>query len=219
MARYTEARCKLCRREMTPLMLKGQRCLTDKCPLKGKKKYPPGPPRKRRAKMSDYAVQLREKQKIKRSYGLLEKQFRLLFADALRFKGVTGANMLSLLERRLDNVLYRMGFAMSRSQARQFVMHKKVMVDGRMVDIPSFRVKEGTTVEIKDDFKTNTMIEDSIQLSKATDSVASWVDVDFENKKGKVTRMPAKDDIIGKLASKDKAGYFNEQMVVELYSK
>ena len=152
MGRYTGPRCKLCRREMTPLMLKGQRCLTDKCPVKGKKKYPPGPPRKRRAKLSDYAVQLREKQKIKRSYGLLEKQFRLLFQDALRMKGVTGDNMMSLLERRLDNVVFRMGFASSRTQARQLVKHKHVMVNGRVVDIPSFRVVEGTVVAIRENY-------------------------------------------------------------------
>jgi small subunit ribosomal protein S4 len=107
MAKYTGPRCKLCRREMTPLMLKGQRCLTDKCPLKGDKKYPPGPPRKRRGKISDYAVQLREKQRIKRTYGLLEKQFRINFENANKMRGVTGENMLSLLESRLDNVIYR----------------------------------------------------------------------------------------------------------------
>lgn len=219
MARYTGARCKLCRREMVPLMLKGQRCLTDKCPLKGKKKYPPGPPRKRRAKLSDYGVQLREKQKIKRTYGLLEKQFRLTFEDALRVKGVTGENMLSLLERRLDNVVYRMGFAASRAQARQFIMHNHVSVDGNTVNISSFRVKEGNVVEIRDHFKDNVMLEDSIQLSKATDAVAPWVEVDFENKTGKIVRMPVRDDISGKAAGKDKAAYFNEQIVVELYSK
>jgi small subunit ribosomal protein S4 len=123
MAKYTGPRCKLCRREMTPLMLKGQRCLTDKCPVKGKRKFPPGPPRRRRGKMSDYAVMLREKQKIRRMYGILELQFRGLFDDAMRMKGVTGDNLMSLLERRLDNVVYRMGFASSRSQARQIIQH------------------------------------------------------------------------------------------------
>ena len=125
---------------MQPLMLKGQRCLTDKCPVKGRKKYPPGPPRKRRAKMSDYAVQLREKQKIRRTYGLLEKQFRLYYEDASKMKGVKGDNLLSLMERRLDNVVYRMGLASSRSQARQLVQHKHIIVNGKRVDIPSFRV-------------------------------------------------------------------------------
>jgi len=210
MAKYTGPDCKLCRREMQPLMLKGQRCLTDKCPLKGKKKYPPGPPKKRRAKMSDYAVQLREKQKIKRSYGLLEKQFRRLFEAANRMKGVTGDNMLSLLESRLDNVVYRMGFASSRTQARQLVQHKHIMVDGRVVDIASFKVKENSMVEIREGFKENTVLEDSIKLSKAVDSIPEWVDVDFEKKAGKVIRLPLRSDVLAD---------FNEQLVVELYSK
>lgn len=209
MAKYTGPSCKLCRREMTPLMLKGQRCLTDKCAVK-KKKYPPGPPRKRRTKLSEYGVQLREKQKIKRSYSLLERQFRLVFEEASRMKGVTGENMLSLLERRLDNLVYRMGFASSRMQARQFIQHGHVMVNGILVDIPSFRVKEGMNVEIKEDFKGNTILEDAIKLSKAISSVPEWVEVDYEKKTGKVLRLPNRQDI--------KAN-FNEQIVVELYSK
>ncbi len=195
---------------MQPLMLKGQRCLTDKCPLKGDKKYPPGPPRKRRAKMSDYAVQLREKQKIKRSYCLLEKQFRRTFDEAARMKGVTSDNMLSLLERRLENVVYRMGFASSRSQARQLVHHKHISVDGRTVDIPSFVVKENMVVAISDKFKTNAILDDSIKLAKAVDSIPEWVEVDFDNKSGKISRLPIRADIVSE---------FNEQLVVELYSK
>ena len=210
MAKYTGPRCKLCRREGTPLMLKGQKCLTDKCPVKGKKKYPPGPPRKRRGKMSEYAVQLREKQKIKRSYGLLENQFRNLFESANRMKGVTGENMLSLLERRLDNVIFRMGFASSRMQARQLVQHKHVMVNSRVVDIASFRVKEGCVIEIRENFKNNTVMDDSIKLAKATDSVPEWMEVDHEKKVGKILRIPVRADILND---------FNEQLVVELYSK
>lgn len=210
MGRYTGPRCKLCRREMTPLMLKGQRCLTDKCPLKGKKKYPPGPPRKRRAKLSDYAVQLREKQRIRRSYGLLENQFRLLFQDALRMKGVTGDNMMSLLERRLDNVVFRMGMASSRTQARQLVKHKHITVNGRTVDIPSYRVAEGSTVAIRDKYAGNAMIEDSVKLAKATDSIPGWIEVDFEKRSGKILRLPARADLTSN---------FNDQLVVELYSK
>jgi len=210
MGKYTGPRCKLCRREMTPLMLKGQRCLTDKCPVKGKKKYPPGPPRKRRAKMSDYAVQLREKQKMRRSYGLLEKQFNLLFKDALRIKGVTGDTLMSLLERRLDNVIYRMGFASSRMQARQLVKHKHIVVDGRVVDIASFRVDEGSVVSVRENYAGNVMIEDSIKLAKATDSVPSWIEMDFEKRSGKIVRLPVRDDI---------TSIFNDQLVVELYSK
>ncbi len=210
MGRYTGPRCKLCRREMTPLMLKGQRCLTDKCPVKGKKKYPPGPPRKRRAKMSDYAVQLREKQKIRRSYGLLEKQFRLLFQDALQKKGVTGDNLMSLLERRLDNVVFRMGFASSRSQARQLVRHKHVLVDGKTVDIPSFRVKENNVISVREKYAMNAMIDDSIKLAKAIDSVPGWMEVDFEKRSGKIVRLPVREDLTTS---------FNDQLVIELYSK
>ncbi len=210
MAKYTGPRCKLCRREMVPLMLKGQRCLTEKCPVKSKKKYPPGPPRKRRAKLSDYAVQLREKQRMRRHYGLLEKQFHLIFEDALRIKGVTGDTLMSLLERRLDNVIYRMGFASSRSQARQLVKHKHIVVDGRVVDIPSFRVDEGTLVSVQETYAVNVMIEDSIKLAKATDSVPGWISVDFEKRSGKIVRLPVRDDITSS---------FNDQLVVELYSK
>ena len=191
-------------------MLKGQKCLTEKCPVKGKKKYPPGPPRKRRGKMSEYAVQLREKQKIKRTYGLMESQFRTLFENANRMKGVTGENMLSLLERRLDNVVYRMGFASSRMQARQIVQHKHVMVNGRVVDIASFKIKDGAVVEIRENFKENAILEDSIKLAKATDSVPAWVSVDHEKKIGKVVKLPERSDILND---------FNEQLVVELYSK
>lgn len=210
MGKYTGPSCKLCRREMQPLMLKGQRCLTDKCVLKGKKKYPPGPPKKKRSKMSDYAVMLREKQKIKRSYGLLEKQFRLLFDDANRMKGVTGDNMLSLLERRLDNVIYRMGFASSRRQARQLVQHGHVMVNNVLVNISSFSTKENMLIEIRDYHKANTLMDDSIKLAKATDSIPEWVSVDFDKKTGKISRLPIRSDI---------KAVFNEQLVVELYSK
>jgi small subunit ribosomal protein S4 len=216
MARYTGPVCKLCRREMQPLMLKGQRCMTDKCPLKEgashtkTKKYPPGPPKKRRTKMSDYAVQLREKQKIKRSYCLLEKQFRRTFHEANRMKGVTGDNMLSLLERRLENVIYRMGFATSRNQARQLVHHKHVTVNGKVVDIPSFLVRESMVVMICENFKQNPFLEGSIMLTKASESVPEWLEVDFENKSGKILRLPVRADI---------AADFNEQLVIELYSK
>jgi len=209
MAKYTGPSCKICRREMTRLMLKGQRCLSDKCALK-KKKYPPGPPRKRRSKLSEYGIQLREKQKIRKSYGLLENQFRRLFKEASQMKGVTADNMLSLLERRLDNVVYRMGFASSRMQARQFIQHRHMIVDGIIVDIPSFRVKEGMVVEVVDQFKNNVMVEDAIKLSKAVGSIPEWVDVEFEAKKGKILRLPEREHVTGN---------FSEHLVVELYSK
>lgn len=210
MGKYNGPRCKLCRREMVALMLKGQRCLTDKCPIKGKKKYPPGPPRKRRAKLSDYAVQLREKQRIRRSYGLLEKQFKLLFKDALRMKGVTGDNMMALLERRLDNSVFRMGFASSRMQARQLIKHKHINVNGRVVDIPSYRVNEGMIVSLREQYMANVVVEDSIKLAKAIDSVPAWIEVDYEKRSGKIVRLPAREDITTN---------FNDQLVVELYSK
>lgn len=210
MAKYTGPSCKLCRREMQPLFLKGQKCLSDKCPIKGKKKYPPGPPKKRRAKMSDYAVMLREKQKIRRSYGLLEKQFRRLFDDATRMKGVSGHNMLSLLERRLDNVVYRAGFASSRNQARQLVQHGHVYVNGTKVDVSSFRVKEGAELSIAPDFLENVMLEDANKLAKATDSVPEWIETDFDKKTARITRLPIRSDVTAE---------FNEQLVVEYYSK
>lgn len=209
MAKYTGPSCKLCRREMVPLFLKGQRCLTDKCAIK-KRKYPPGPPRKRRTKLSDYAVQLREKQKIKRSYGLMEGQFRRVFFDAARAKGITGAQMLTFLERRLDNVVFRMGFASSRMQARQFVHHRHLMVNGQIVNIPSYRIHVGDVIELRENFKTNVMLEDSIKLSKAVGSVPAWIEVDYEKKSGKIVRMPERSDL---------TATFNEQLVVELYSK
>ncbi len=209
MAKYTGPLCKLCRREMTPLMLKGRRCLTDKCAIKHKK-YPPGPPKKRRIKLSDYGVQLREKQKIKRSYMLLETQFKRVFEEATRLKGVTGENMLVLLERRLDNVVYRMGFASSRLQSRQLVQHGHVIINGKRVDIPSYQVKVNDIVEIKEDFKNNAILEDAIKLSKAVGSVPQWVEVDYEKRNGKIIRLPERKDI---------ELIFNEQAVVELYSK
>ncbi|MFH0975518.1 MAG: 30S ribosomal protein S4 [Spirochaetota bacterium] len=210
MAKYIGPSCKLCRREGMPLMLKGQRCLTEKCAVK-KKKYPPGLPKKnRRSKYSDYAIQLREKQKIKRSYGLMEGQFRRVFEKSTRMRGVTGDNMLSLLERRLDNVVYRMGFASSRMQARQLVNHKHILVNGVIVNISSFVVIEGATIEVKIKFKENSMLKDSIKLSKATNSVPEWVSIEFEEARGKVLRLPTRQDITDN---------FNERLVVELYSK
>jgi small subunit ribosomal protein S4 len=190
-------------------MLKGRRCLTDKCAIKHKK-YPPGPPKKRRIKLSDYGVQLREKQKIKRSYMLLETQFKRVFEEATRLKGVTGENMLVLLERRLDNVVYRMGFASSRLQSRQLVQHGHVIINGNRVDIPSYQVKVNDTVEIKEDYKNNAILEDAIKLSKAVGSVPQWVEVDYEKRNGKIIRLPERKDI---------EPIFNEQAVVELYSK
>ncbi len=209
MAKYTGPVCKICRREGTPLMLKGQRCLTEKCSIK-RKKSAPGPQRKKKGKISDYCEHLREKQKIRKSYGVLEKQFRLNYDEAQNMSGKTGENLLSLLERRLDNVVYRMGFASSRMQARQLVQHGHVMVNGKKVDISSYRTKENTVVSLAGDFSNNAHLAEAIKLSKATNSKPEWLEVDYDAKSGKVVRVPKREDIT--LAC-------NEQLVVELYSK
>jgi small subunit ribosomal protein S4 len=190
-------------------MLKGQRCITEKCGLK-KKKNVPGQIAKRRGKLSEYGHQLREKQKIRKTYGVLEKQFRSTFAEASRLKGVTGDNMLSLLERRLDNTLYRMGFAASRSQARQFIQHGHVLVNSIRVDVSSYVTRENDEIVIADAFKENAILTEAIKLSKAVSARPEWLDVDFEKKTGKVLRAPRREDIMMN---------FNEQLVVELYSK
>jgi small subunit ribosomal protein S4 len=209
MAKYTGAKCKICRREGVQLMLKGQRCLTEKCGIKRKKNVP-GQIAKRRGKLSEYGIQLREKQKIRKSYGVLEKQFRLVFAKAAHQKGITGDNMLALLERRLDNAIYRMGFAASRAQARQFIQHGHVLVNNHRVDIASYTLKANDEVAIAEDFKENAILAEAIKLSKAVSAKPEWLEVDFEKKSGKVIRVPYRQDILMN---------FNEQLVVELYSK
>ena len=209
MAKYTGPRCKICRREGVQLMLKGQRCLTEKCVLKSKKNVP-GQLAKRKGKLSEYGLQLREKQKIRKAYGVLEKQFHTNFEEATRMKGLTGENMLSLLELRLDNALYRMGFASSRSQARQFVQHGHVCVNGKRVDVSSYILKESNVVEIAESFRENTALLEAVKLSKAVSAKPEWIEVDFEKKSGKIVRIPRRQDILMN---------FNEQLVVELYSK
>ena len=149
MARYTSAQCRLCRREGMKLFLKGERCLTSKCSLE-RRAYPPGQHGQGRIKRSDYGLQLREKQKVRRMYGVLEKQFRLYYQRAARMKGVTGENLLQLLERRLDNTVYRLGFANSRKDARQLVNHGHLVFNGRRVDIPSIQIKEGDVIEVRE---------------------------------------------------------------------
>ena len=191
---------------MVPLFLKGQRCLTDKCAIK-KRKYPPGPPRKRRTKLSDYGVQLREKQKIKRMYGLMEGQFRRVFEDASRAKGVTSAQMMSLLERRLDNVVYRMGFASSRMQARQFVQHRHVTVNGKIVNIPSFLLRPGDIVAVRERSKTLEVITNSLAGNSRP---YPWLEWDNNLMSGKFMSYPERQDIPENI---------REQLIVELYSK
>ena len=208
MARNTEAVCRLCRREGMKLFLKGDRCFKDKCAIE-RRNYPPGQHGRRRSKLLGYGIQLREKQKVKRIYGLLESQFRLAFARAERRKGITGANLLEELERRLDNVVYSLGFAASRAQARQLVRHGHVSVDSRKVSIPSFRVGKGQVVSIKDKSRANEQIKASVETARAR-GVPAWLDLTPESFSGRVVELPKREDI--KLP-------ITEQLIVELYSK
>lgn len=208
MARYTGSVCKLCRRERQKLMLKGQKCFTEKCPIE-KRNYAPGQHGlSRRSKVSEYGIQLREKQKIKRSYGLLETQFRNYFEKASRQKGRTGENLVKLLERRLDNVVYRLGFAPSRKSARQLVRHRHIIVNDQLVDIPSFLVTPGDVIKIKDRSKKLDMIHSSLKRIK--DSMYSWLSVDKATLSGTFLQVPERSEIPLNA---------NEQLVVELYSK
>jgi small subunit ribosomal protein S4 len=208
MARYTDSVCKLCRREKQKLFLKGQKCYTEKCPIETKN-YPPGQHGlSRRSKVSEYGVQLREKQKIKRSYGLLETQFRNYFEKANKQKGRTGENLIQILERRLDNVVFRLGFASSRKQARQLIKHRHVIVNERLVDIPSFLLDAGDIIKIKDKSKKLDAIHSS--LKRVKDSTYSWLSIDKASLAGTFLQVPDRVDVPLNA---------NEQLVVELYSK
>ena len=208
MARHTEAVCRLCRREGMKLFLKGDRCFKDKCSIE-RRNYPPGQHGRRRSKLLGYGIQLREKQKVKRIYGLLEQQFRLTFQRAERQKGITGANLLEQLERRLDNVVYSLGFAASRAQARQLVRHGHVAINGRKVTIPSFTVAKGQVVSIKEKSRANEQIKSSVETARAR-GVPSWLDLSPETFSGTVVELPKREDIKLPIA---------EQLIVELYSK
>lgn len=209
MARYSDAVCRLCRRENTKLFLKGDRCLSDKCAI-NKRNYAPGQHgQRRRTKLSEYGLQLREKQKVKRTYGLLEKQFRSYFQKAARTKGVTGSELLILLERRLDNVVYRMGFADSRSQARQLVRHGHMRVNGHKVNIPSFLIKQGDVVEPREKSRNTDIIRDSME-HLGQKQIPEWLHVDAHEMRGVVQVLPTREDITMP---------FQEQLIVELYSK
>jgi small subunit ribosomal protein S4 len=190
------------------LFLKGNRCFTEKCAVE-KRNFPPGQHGKRRVKLQGYGVQLREKQKVKRVYGVLEKQFRLTFQEASRRKGVTGEMLLQSLERRLDNVVYRLGFAASRAQARQIVAHGHVKVDGHKVDVPSFQVKPGQVIGLKDKMSKNGQVQAAMQLARGR-GVAPWLAADAEAMKGTVSNLPRRDEITLPI---------QEQLIVELYSK
>ena len=211
MARYTGPVCKLCRREGQKLFLKGIKCYTEKCPV-DRRTYPPGqhgPAQARRRKQSEYSVQLREKQKVKRIYGLHERQFRNVFDRAANESGVTGENLLAGLELRLDNIVFRLGFAASRNQARQLVRHRHVEVNGRVTDVPSYHVKPGDEVAIRAADKDLESIQASLE-SRTRPSTPEWLALDEKNRVGRVVRRPERQDI--PLA-------VQEQLIVELYSK
>ena len=209
MARYTGPVCRLCRRERMKLFLKGERCFKEKCAIE-RRGYPPGQHGQRRGRRSmNYGPQLREKQKVKRIYGVLEQQFRKYFKQAERHKGITGENLLILLERRLDNVVYSLGFASSRSQSRQLVRHGHIEVDGRKVTIPSFQVRDGQVIAIRESSRKNEFIRTAVESARGR-GIPEWLVLDDENFSGKVQNLPSREDI--KLP-------IQEQLIVELYSR
>ena len=210
MARYTGPRCRLCRREGMKLFLKGERCYTDKCAFE-RRSYPPGQhgQAQMRAKRSDYGIRLREKQKVKRIYGVSEKQFKKYFDRADRMRGQTGHNLLQLLERRLDNVIYRLGFASSRAQARQMVVHGLFKVNGRTVDIPSYLVRPGEVIELKEKYRQNPYIQENLE-AVVRRGVPQWLELDAENFKGTVKALPTREDVTMPI---------QEQLIVEFYSR
>jgi small subunit ribosomal protein S4 len=205
-ARDTSPQCKQCRREGIKLFLKGERCLTDKCAVE-RRSYPPGEHGRGRVKQSEYLLQLREKQKARRFYQVLEKQFHMYYVEASRQSGITGENLLRLLETRLDNVVYRLGFATSRRQSRQLVRHAHFLVNGRKVDVPSYRVRPNDVISIKSASKATELVRSATDL---TSSVAPWLQADHDNLTGKILRLPERDEIDAPV---------QESLIVELYSK
>lgn len=208
MARYTGPSCRLCRRENMELYLKGDRCYTDKCAIK-RRNYAPGQHGQGRSKNSAYGIQLREKQKVRRIYGLLEKQFRSYFTEADRIKGVTGENLLSLLERRLDNVVYRLGFGTSRTESRQLIRHGHFTLNGKKVNIPSIQTKVGDVIELHEKSRKITSINDALDAVMRR-GIPQWLELDRDACKGNLKALPAREDITTPI---------QEQLVVELYSK
>lgn len=208
MARYLEANCRLCRREGKKLFLKGDRCYTDKCSV-DRRGYPPGQHGQNKTKVSNYGLQLREKQKVKRIYGLVEKQFKLTYLRADRMKGIVGENMLSLLERRLDNVIFRLGFANSRKQARQLVVHRHFLVNGRSVNIPSYTVKPNDVITVAEKSKENPVIKEALE-AVVRKVIPTWLELDRDNMRGVVKALPIRAEIEYPI---------QEHLIVELYSK
>jgi len=207
-ARYVGPGCRLCRREGMQLYLKGDRCYTDKCAIE-RRHYPPGQHGQRRSKLSDYGLQLREKQKVKRIYGVLEKQFRSYFEKAERQKGVTGTNLLVFLERRLDNIVYRLGFANSRAQARQLVRHNFILVNGARVNLPSYLVKSGDVIKVSEKGRKVALILDAME-AVARRGCPPWLEFNKDEAQGRVTMFPTREDITMPI---------QEHLIVELYSK
>jgi small subunit ribosomal protein S4 len=209
LARYTGSVCRFCRRETTKLFLKGDRCHTDKCAIE-RRNYAPGQHGQGRIKVSDYGTQLREKQKMKRTYGLLEGQFRAYFKRADRMKGVTGENLLILLERRLDSIVYRLGFATSRNEARQLVRHNHFKVNGRKVNIPSFLVRPGDVIELREKSREVTRVNEALD-GVMRRGVPSWLELDRPAFKGSLKSLPVREELT--------TPAFQEKLIVELYSK
>ncbi len=208
MARYTGSVCRQCRRENIKLFLKGDRCFSDKCSF-DRRGYPPGEHGQKRVKVSDYGTQLREKQKVRRIYGLSEKQFRITFKRADRQRGITGTNLLSLLETRLDNTVFRMGFVNSRNQGRHLVRHGHFLVNGKKVDIPSFQVKKGDIIALREKSKKIQAVSDSLDAIVRR-GIPQWIEIEKEKFQGEVVNIPAREDITLPI---------QEQLIVELYSK
>ena len=206
MARYTGPSCKLCRREGVKLFLKSERCYTEKCEIE-KRNYPPGVHVETRTKVTEYGVRLREKQRVRKMYGLTETQFKRFFVMAERMGGITGTNLLVLLERRLDNMVYRFGFAGSRKEGRQLVSHRHIKVNGKKVNVPSFLVKEGDEIEVVD--KNLPPVRNALE-SVVRRGTPSWLELDKEDAKGKVKLLPTRDDITLPI---------KEQLIVEYYSR
>jgi small subunit ribosomal protein S4 len=208
LARYTDSVCRLCRRENLKLFLKGERCYTDKCAIE-RRNYPPGQHGQGRPKFSEYSIQLREKQKVKRIYGLLENQFRRTFAEAARTKGITGETLLVLLERRLDSVAYRLGFASSRAEARTLVRHGHILVNGKKVNIPSYTVRAGDVISVKEPSRQMGRVLSAMEGAQRR-GVPEWAEVDRETYSGRIKVLPSRGDITMPI---------NEKLIVELYSK
>jgi small subunit ribosomal protein S4 len=208
MAKYTGSKCRQCRREGGKLFLKGEKCFTAKCAVENRP-FPPGQHGQRRQRLSDYASQLREKQKLRRIYGVLERQFRTYYQDASRIKGSTGEVLLQLLEGRLDNVVYRMGFSSSRSEARQLVRHNGVSVNGKRVNIPSYQVQPNDVISINDKSRSQLRIQAAVDLAQQR-GISDWIDVDVKKMQGVYKSRPERSELPADI---------NEHLVVELYSK